>query len=190
MLFVDGENFAIRGKQVFDKAGIELRAGAFYLADTFLWAPQTSAWWKPGYLDNAPHQWNPTAQRAYYYTAVQGSTTEMENVRGALRKMGFMPRVFHKAKGKRSKRVDITLATDALSNAHLGNYDIAVLMTGDEDYIPLVQEIQRMGKLVVVAFFASDGSGLSKELTLAADNLTAIDQFFIGQWQSHLARNS
>ena len=40
----------------------------------------------------------------------------------------------------KAKGVDIALTTDMLSNAFLGNYDVAVLVAGDGDYVPLVEQ--------------------------------------------------
>lgn len=76
------------------------------------------------------------------------------------------PRVFKKKSNGRTKRVDITLATEMLSHAHSSNYDVAILVAGDEDYVPLVQEVKRMGKQVALWFFEN---GLSKNLRRECD---------------------
>jgi hypothetical protein len=39
MLFVDGENFTIRGQELADKRSIVLTEGRYYCKDTFLWVP-------------------------------------------------------------------------------------------------------------------------------------------------------
>lgn len=57
------------------------------------------------------------------------------------------------------KGVDTQLATDmiALSN----NYDVALLVSGDADYIPPVSAVKNLGKLVYsVSFLTADGTKL------------------------------
>ena len=39
-----------------------------------------------------------------------------------------------------------------LRHAHLGNYAAAVLVAGDRDYLPLVDEIKCRGKHLTLAF--------------------------------------
>jgi uncharacterized LabA/DUF88 family protein len=46
---------------------------------------------------------------------------------------------------------------------------VAVLVTGDGDYLPVVEEVKRFGKRVVLAFFEHSEAGLSPELRRAAD---------------------
>jgi uncharacterized LabA/DUF88 family protein len=53
-----------------------------------------------------------------------------------------------------------------LLHATRKHYDVAVLVTGDEDYIPLVEAVQREGARVGV-WFVPDG--LSPKLERAAD---------------------
>ena len=62
--------------------------------------------------------------------------------------------------------MDIQLATDMLSNGFSDNYDIAILVAGDADYVPLIEEVQRLGKLVYVTFFRQC---TGKELLLSCD---------------------
>src|SRR5437667_2576926 len=74
--------------------------------------------------------------RSHYYTSTTGDTDFVDGVRAKLRNLGFYPEVFSKPKGARSKGVDITLTKDMLSDAFMNNYDDAVLLAGDADYIP------------------------------------------------------
>jgi len=62
--------------------------------------------------------------------------------------------------------VDITLATDMLSHAFNDNYEVVVLVAGDEDYVPLVQEVKRTGKQVALWFLQD---GLSRHLKRECD---------------------
>jgi uncharacterized LabA/DUF88 family protein len=90
----------------------------------------------------------------------------------ALKKAGIeAPRVFKKTKDRGSKGVDIALATDMLGHAHRKHYDLAILVAGDGDYVPLVEAVQREGALVHVWFLQN---GLSPSLQMAADGYADI----------------
>jgi uncharacterized LabA/DUF88 family protein len=54
-----------------------------------------------------------------------------------------------------------------LTHAHRRNYDIAVLVAGDEDYVPLVEAVKNEGCQVAVWALAS---GLSPALRHASDH--------------------
>jgi len=95
-------------------------------------------------------------------------------VRQALWELNFQPEVFRKkAQQDKAKGVDIALATDMLNHTFSDNLDVVVLVAGDGDYIPLVREVKRRGKLVYLAFFEREG--LNPELRLESDAMVQID---------------
>ena len=53
------------------------------------------------------------------------------------------------------KRVDVQLATHMLAHAFDDQYDTAVLVSQDGDFVPVVQEVRRLGKAVENAEFPS-----------------------------------
>jgi uncharacterized LabA/DUF88 family protein len=55
------------------------------------------------------------------------------------------------------------------------NYDVAILVAGDGDYVPLVRAVKGEGARVHVWAFSS---GLSPKLKMEADHFVALDQFF------------
>lgn len=55
-------------------------------------------------------------------------------------------------------RVDVQIATDMLSMSYHNAYDITILITGDGDYAPMVEEVKRLGKLVENAYFEKGSS--------------------------------
>ena len=61
-------------------------------------------------------------------------------------------------KRDREKGIDILLATDMLSQAYFHSYDSLILISGDGDYAPVLEEIKKMGKRVENAFLCSDRS--------------------------------
>lgn len=51
------------------------------------------------------------------------------------------------------KGVDVAMAVDALQVGLEGHIDIAVLVTGDGDFVPLVRALMKQGIRVAVAYF-------------------------------------
>ena len=54
------------------------------------------------------------------------------------------------------KGVDVQLAVDALDLAHTNRYDVAVLVTGDADFLPLVRRIASLNRPVLLVYFEFD----------------------------------
>ena len=69
-------------------------------------------------------------------------------------------------KKRRQKGVDIALAVDCLRHAERGNMGVALLMSGDGDFTPLVRALVEMG---LFAWVMADKKHTSAELRLAAD---------------------
>jgi NYN domain len=180
MAFVDGENFTIRAQQVAVNKGLTFVEGEYYHRDVFVWFPNVPG--RAALFPQPPLKLQPSAIRSHYYASSTGDEPKLASIREALWKLGFHPEVFKRDSGtKRSKGVDIALAKDFLCNAFNDNYDVAVLFAGDGDYVPMVEEVKRMGKVVYVAAFYE--SGLSPTLRLASDECFGIDKFFFDQWR-------
>lgn len=52
------------------------------------------------------------------------------------------------------KGVDTLLAVDMLSMAYKSAYDVAILVTADADFVPVVNEVKSFGKCVFNAYFS------------------------------------
>ncbi|MBF0376254.1 MAG: NYN domain-containing protein [Desulfamplus sp.] len=167
MMFVDGENLAIRFKELLRQNEVEPHIS--YLADTFVWSSYA----------NIPHHRRCEVVRKYYYTAVQGDLNKVDDVINKLKEVGIeTPRVFKKQARKKSKQVDITLATDMLTHAYRRNYDIAILVAGDSDYVPLARAVKEEGRRLILWFF-EESKGLSKELKQESDYFFDLSWFFL-----------
>lgn len=106
-------------------------------------------------------------RRKFYYTSTTGGHEVIENTERFLRSKGFeAPRVFRRKKDSRSKQVDISLTAEVLKNLFNKNFKNMILVTGDEDYVPLIETAQDFGARVVLW---SIPSGLSPRLVAAAD---------------------
>ena len=69
--------------------------------------------------------------------------------------------------GAIEKKVDIKIAIDIVSLAYENAYDIAVLVSGDGDFVPVVKKIKELDKKVEVwAFRYSLAKALKEELDL------------------------
>lgn len=145
MIFVDGENLAIRyGKML---KGNKHPDHVTYCPDIYVWTD----------VLNVSHHKLCTVVRRNYYTSVKGDSPKREEVHDQLHELGIeVPRVFQKHKEKGSKQVDIMLARDMLVQAFRDSYDAAVLVAGDEDYVPLAEAISDQGKAFYL-WFLEDG---------------------------------
>ncbi len=179
MLFVDGENFTIRGQNKAAELNQSLKEGPYFKKDCFLWMPNPRPLHRPFSATGESDVLESTGLRAYYYTSVVGSDEVVTGVRESLWTIGFTPKVFKKPSGDRkSKGVDIALATDMLTHAFQNHFEVAILLAGDSDYGPLVDRVKSLGKLVWVWFFERKEDGLGPELKLSADTLIPLDALF------------
>lgn len=193
MLFVDGENLVNSAEVVARKASITLKEGTVYVPGSFVWLPpeRDPVGGTPGrhprlrigseeYLNL--RVWG---ERAYYYTSIAGDSRKVEKLRELISNAGFDPFVVKQRRGAQAtKGLDVALTTDLLSHAHRDNYDVAILIAGDGDFVPLVEEVKRLGKLVYV--LASRSRGLSPALRLAADTFMDFDLGFRRLWRHAL----
>lgn len=155
MVFVDGENLAIRYGHAL--GGVSPLPHVAYRKDVYVWS---------SLLNMERHATCDTVRR-HYYTSTTGSSEERECVREELSKLGLeTPRVFQRHKQRGSKQVDISLCVDMLTHAHRKNYDVAVLVAGDEDYVPLVEAVAAEGRRVCLWFLED---GLNPVLRNSAD---------------------
>lgn len=184
MLFVDGENFTMRGQDYAANNAISLREGEWYSPNAYLWLPGWRGTAAITNSENSPHKVQDHAIRAFYYTALLGDDVKLNTTRHSLHKHGFTPRVFKKNRGRGAKGVDIALTTDVLSHAFRGNFEVAVIVAGDEDYVPLVEEVKRLGKVVYIAFFLGGKNGMSEALRLASDDHFEIAASFNEAWST------
>ena len=80
------------------------------------------------------------------------------------------------------KGVDIQLTTDLLTHSFKNNYDVAILVAGDTDYVGAVQAVKDNGKNVEVALFGKERT--SRPLRDVTDKVITIDRSLMrGCWQ-------
>ena len=80
------------------------------------------------------------------------------------------------------KGVDIQLATDMITHSFKNNYDVAVLVAGDNDFVGAIQSVKDNGKNVEVALFGKERT--SYRLRMVADRVITINSKFLkGCWK-------
>ncbi|MFH1169163.1 MAG: NYN domain-containing protein [Chloroflexota bacterium] len=81
------------------------------------------------------------------------------------------------------KGTDVQLATDMITHSFKNNYDLAVLVAGDNDYVSAIQAVKDNGKHIEVALFGKEGT--SRQLRGVADQVIAINSRLLkGCWKS------
>ena len=71
------------------------------------------------------------------------------------------------------KGTDVQLAVDLVTHAYRDNYDIAILVAGDNDFTGAVQAAKDSGKHVEIALFGNPGT--SQQLRDVADKIIQVD---------------
>lgn len=158
MIFVDGTNFLI---ELAKELEVDFRADkppveALGIAECML-----EVFWRPRDI---------MLIRRYWFCSYQGDEQDHDRLAEQLRGNGFEPVLFKKRDG-REKGVDIALATQMLVNSFNQNFDVGLLVAGDEDYVGLVNEAKKYGPVVSGTFF---DHGLSPKLKVACDEFIDI----------------
>jgi uncharacterized LabA/DUF88 family protein len=130
---------------------------------------------EPAVLNCRPSSITPyEVVRRYWVGSIYGNEEKQGKYEDALRACGFEPVLIPKRRDAEEKGVDMALALRMLTNAFQGNYDAAVLVTGDADYVDLVGEVKRYGPRVHCLAF--EGYGLSPRLKRAADGFYSCER--------------
>ena len=80
------------------------------------------------------------------------------------------------------KGVDIQLATDMITHSFKDNYDLAILVAGDNDYVGAIQSVKDNGKNVEVALFGKERT--SMQLRKVSDRVVIINARLLkGCWK-------
>src|SRR6266446_6795171 len=157
-IFFDGQNF-YRSLQRYDDA---LRVDYDRLA----------AW-----ITNAVGGASAIFGGAYYYVGLSADAPPL--VEGFLKGLELRPGYFVKREPRvrrtgrcpacggdyeytTEKRVDTRLVADIIQYAAIGAFDVAVLVSGDDDFVPAVEAVNALGRQVWVATWSAEE--LSKDL--------------------------
>jgi uncharacterized LabA/DUF88 family protein len=95
-----------------------------------------------------------------------------------LRIAGFELKLRDSTNEPTQKEVDVALASDMQEQAYEDNYDTAILISGDRDFVPAIEKIRAKGKRVEVAAF---DQCFSHVLQTKANKTYSLNDLFIIQ---------
>ena len=173
--FVDGENLVFRYQELL-KAGRKPKATTQHILDVAVWSNVI--------YDKAAVD----LQRINYYTSTVGDDEHINNIHDTIQSWGYSyktgttdgrgrltPHVFKKpSKSQKSRSVDIRITLDSLVTAYTHDVNQLILLTGDGDFIPVIEQLMRHGKQVIVG---SLSSGLHPDLKRTGDYFFQLDPF-------------
>jgi uncharacterized LabA/DUF88 family protein len=185
MYFVDGENLVMRFQEM-KKAGREPLNAHVHIPDVCVWHSDI--------IRNEVKD----ILRVTYYTSATGDNERILEIKQNIKNIEYLyqgpryggggryggststqyrgkifPKVFKKEnKSAKSKGVDINLTIDMLNHAYHDDFDLAYLISGDGDFIPLIETIMRLGKRVYVMALSS---GLNPQIPVSVDEFECID---------------
>lgn len=177
--FVDGENLVMRYQAMLQE-GWKPRSDVVHQQDTFVWHPGITEWSMFDFV------------RINYYTSTAGDAPKVEELRDFIchveysysymhgdvpdAKSSLVPHVYHKpSRNAKTRYVDLQISIDVLRNAHLQGVEALYILSGDGDYIPLIQEASRHGKSIWLCAFSS---GLNLRLLQNVDTYQCLDDYF------------
>ena len=180
--FADGENIVLRYEAMI-KNGAKPRRDAVHVPGLLAWHPQITT----SFIGDI--------RRFSYYQTVVGDDIFLDSAKENISNTkysycstnnqrkhpdarGFLhPKIYKKSsKNIKTKSVDINITVDALRCVINDIGNVVFILSGDGDYLPVVEEINRHGKQVWVGAFSM---GLNKNLHYAADEFFNLDSFFL-----------
>ena len=198
MAFVDGENLTNRFETLQSEKAWTPRVGSG--AGGHLWTVQHRQGlfvWSPLTIINVARR--EELLRVHYYTTYAADESDCDNLSETISSLkshraveeyhspgaqymmtsevvNLIPRVFRKQKrSTKTKSVDINLCVDVMDYVRQNALDSVFLVTGDVDYLPLIEAVMRAGKHVYVAALSS---GLSPRIRTTADSFLLLDGIY------------
>jgi uncharacterized LabA/DUF88 family protein len=185
LIFVDGENLAIRYKEMV-KAGRTPAKDNIVIDDCFVWNHRLLS----------DHNWN--LKRISYYTSIVGDDEKVSELRRTISRTVFrvttnmisptlgqsatgqmVPFVRKKSTKSRKEGIcDIAIAVDVMRACYRDHAQCIWLFSGDADFIQLFQEIVHSGKKAYASAFSS---GLCPEIPLVVDEFLDLDNYFFDE---------
>lgn len=171
---VDGENLVFRYQEMLRHGRVPYEDNV-HVTDAFVWNPR---------LLGAPITFD--VIRVTYYTSVTGGTERAPAVKDAIQAQMYScgderTRSWHRlnaavfsksAQSKKTKLVDMRICIDALANTMNANMDVLYLVSGDGDFVPLVEEVMRHGVRVRVLAL---GDCVADSMKSAGDEFAYLD---------------
>lgn len=184
MVFIDFENFNIAissyyrslektaarlDYNVLPRKIVEALPGQNELVKTFLCAPKPDDFLMQDPRRKSTYDWINGLKNQRYFTVIEGQHIARP-VYGKTMDIKDRSSYYVEEKG-----TDINMGAHLVAKGFLNAYDTAVIVSGDSDYVPVLNILNTIGKVTVVA--GVKGQNLSK-LKEAADDMLLMDEGF------------
>jgi uncharacterized LabA/DUF88 family protein len=174
-VFIDGGYLRAVGKDT----GVPF-PNPLALAKKLVANPVVQSW-----SSNPANNVNAFLGRTTFYDALPdgGANADLEEYWRAIEVQDDMHLGFGALRGlkrkARQKGVDVQIAVDMLIGAFEGAFDIGILVAGDADFVPVVEEVKRHGVMVLVA---AERSSLAEDLKRVSDRCLEIPTRETNAW--------
>ncbi len=175
--FVDGGHLRAAARK-YNKPLVNPRI----LADSIVYSHFVQTWRRPGVSiamskDNSGQREIGLARVLYYDARPDQEDSNPSAIEEYWKAIELLPETevgFGALRGRprRQKKVDGLIAVDMMVGAFTNLFQVAVLVAGDSDFVPVVNEVRRRGVMVVVAAVMES---LADELKRAADRVWSIE---------------
>lgn len=185
MVFIDFENFNISLGDYYRGLGeltprldynelpkgiVKNLPGENHLLKTFLFAPKPDDFLMQDERRKNTYNWINGLKNQRYFTVIEGQHIARQ-VYG--KKMDINDRSSYYVE---EKGTDINMGVHIISKGFLNAYDTAVIVSGDSDYIPVLDILNTTGKLTVVV--GIHGQNMTKLRSHADDAIVLNKDFF------------
>jgi uncharacterized LabA/DUF88 family protein len=182
MIFIDYLNFQISVSKLYSNSSPSLDFNKLpnelckcvsngLLMKTYLFHPKPDDFLLQDRSLKSTYDWiNGTLRKFNYFEVIEG-----EYVSRKIDDSIPMDINDHKTYYKIEKGTDINVATQMLTKAFNNAYDVAILVSGDSDYVPVLKQLNNLGKNVIVA--GIQGQNIEK-LKAYADRWMLLDNEF------------
>ena len=164
MIFIDFENFDIAKRNyytkyfpgakfpkvdfnTFPKHIVDLLPQTPILVKTFLFAPKPDTFLMNDLTRKSVYNWINGMKNQDYFTVIEGTHTARPVPGQPYSSMDIRDNSSYYIE---EKGTDINLAVHTITKGFLNAYDIAIILSGDTDYIPAMDVLNTMGKTVIV----------------------------------------
>jgi len=176
LILIDGENLLVRYEAMLKK-GSKPNGVVVHRPGEFVWSPTIT---RHAHME---------VIRVSYYTTYVCDDKQFEDLKNEIASENYdfrttdsdgvgaiVPHVYKKqARGTTTKSVDINICIDALRHTYNKTIDKLILVSGDGDYVPLIQEVMRQGVRVTVGALSN---GCHPPLKNVPDDFIDYDKIF------------
>lgn len=184
MVFIDFENFNIALMSYYRKQNlpaarldynkipqeiVNMLPGNNELVKTFLCAPKPDDFLMQDARRKNTYDWINGLKNQKYFTVIEGQHIARP-VYGQTMDINNPASFYVEEKG-----TDINMGAHLIAKGFLNAYDTAVIVSGDSDYIPVLNILNTIGKVTVVV--GVQGQNMSK-LRMSADDMILLDKTY------------